>query len=71
MKVQYSDLVLNEQPINSLTLEEACNIPLPEDILSSHDESAKGSQSPGNETPTSHDSDIKANVNSAEVMEVE
>ena len=71
MKVQYSASELNEQSMINITLEEASNIPLPDDILSCHDASAKGSQSPRIETPTSHDSDIKDNLKGDEVMEVE
>ena len=71
MKVQYSASELNEQSMINITLEEASNIPLPDDILSSHDADAKGSQSPGNKTPTSHDSDIKDNLKGDEVMEME
>ena len=69
MKVQCSTSELNEQ--STITLEEVRNIPLPDDILSCHDASAKGSQSPRIETPTSHDSDIKDNLKGDEVMEAE
>ena len=61
MKVQHSALELNQ----------LSNLPLPDDILSCHDVSAKQSQSPGNETPTKHDSEIKDNLKGDEVMEVE
>ena len=68
MKAQHSGeaLELNDISLSSIDLEEAMEIPLPDDKLSCHDASAKGSHS-----PTSHDSDVKDNLKGDEVMDDE